>query len=168
MSTLTSAPDSDNTVLPTWKACHVDTPGTGIEEVDESANQSGTADSASEPAPQLIACNDVKLESIDLCIDKRRGTIRRRHYYELTKNVPAAIAFCRRGVRCKICFYLFKGPTCVDRLVEHTKVKHPLRASSKHLEQLRENNSVEKIVGDGMRMCRCEMCTYIGPGSLLT
>lgn len=79
-----------------------------------------------------------------------------------TKDVPPHILFSQRGVRCKLCWHLFKGTKAVDKLLKHTKETHPLQATASFLEQVRQDNVYEKLIGKGIRYCTCPYCKIFG------
>ena len=81
---------------------------------------------------------------------------------KLTKEVPPHILYTRKGVRCHHCWHLFKCKNAVDVLVQHTKDKHPKIATASYLNKLREDNSFDKLIGNGMRYCTCKYCKVFG------
>ncbi|XP_026289633.2 uncharacterized protein LOC113214481 [Frankliniella occidentalis] len=110
--------------------------------------------------------SEMKEETETVAADGKRmgvGTAlpHRRHFYYLSKNVPHTYALCMRGVKCKICGNIFKGMTCVDDLSNHIKKAHRKKATARFLKQIREENTVERIIGPGMTWCECCTCDFL-------
>lgn len=78
------------------------------------------------------------------------------------KDVPAEVLYSLRGVQCSLCRQLFKGPDCLECLIEHTKEKHLDKASPRFLKRVMEENSYKNLLGDGIMYCTCSMCIRIG------
>lgn len=93
----------------------------------------------------------------------------KKHNPQLTKSVPATYVYNFRGVRCPVCYFIsFRGMKCVDELVEHVTAKHRERATPEALEKLRASNTVDKIIGHGMRYCDCKKClSYMRANNLI-
>jgi hypothetical protein len=159
------SPQSGATVtLPTHENPHDSAPGS--EDNFGFEPQAAAVDTAPQSSASMDNCIEVKTECMQTDIDEGAEPSTTRHHYQITKNIPPDVVYCMRGVRCKLCYDLFKGHKCVERLVEHTKLKHKSRASFKFLRQLHENNSPEKVVGEGMRYCTCEHCEFTRPYSI--
>ncbi|XP_026280149.1 uncharacterized protein LOC113207705 isoform X2 [Frankliniella occidentalis] len=82
------------------------------------------------------------------------------------KDVPAIVLCCVRGSLCKLCRLPFKGLDCLKNLIDHTKEKHSDKASQHFLKKVIEENSYDKMLGDGIMYCTCSMCIRIGMARL--
>lgn len=80
------------------------------------------------------------------------------HRRTFTKEVPPAFALCMRGSLCNLCGHPFKGINCADKLVRHVTEVHKKYATTRYLEKVRRQNTVEAIIGKGMWYCDCSMC----------
>ncbi|KAJ1521772.1 hypothetical protein ONE63_003407 [Megalurothrips usitatus] len=109
--------------------------------------------------------NSYDIECVRQSIERKRAFLKR-HRPIVTKRVPPAYAYCHRGVRCKVCYDLFKGTRCVDDLVSHVKSIHKKLASHQYLQNIRDENTAEKIIGQGMLYCECENCKVVCKGSI--
>ena len=132
--------------------------GAAIGEFDESESPFGAVDEVLQSEVTVESDFDVKAEQIEATDDGAMQPLKSRHHPKVTKDIPPYFIYCLRGVRCQLCWHAFKGPKCVDELVEHTKLKHKSRASRRFLKKLRDDNTPEKVVRDGMEFCPCDHC----------
>ena len=80
----------------------------------------------------------------------------------ITKNVPPHILYNLRGVRCKICWRVFRRTDAVDVLVKHIEEQHPEKATVHYLRMVRRQNAFDKVIGKGIPYCTCKYCKIFG------
>lgn len=97
---------------------------------------------------------------------ERQGASRWKHDLRPRKDVPPIALYTFRGVMCKICFQRFNGKSCVETLIEHTKLHHKELATERYLKYIRLANRFERLIGNGIPYCTCDFCRRFGLASL--